>query len=68
MSKVVDFVFNGLGRMGYDDSAQTQLNKMNNGHSSYMLSNPYKANDGDAVALQSKFPTMNFNTTTQCNR
>lgn len=65
MSKVVDFVFNGLGRMGYDDSAQTQLNKMNNGHSSYMLSNPYKANDGDAVALQSKFPTMNFKGTHQ---
>lgn len=65
MSNVVNFVFNGLGRMGYDDSAQTQLNKMNNGHASYMLSNPYKANDGEAVALQSQFPTMNMKGTHQ---
>ena len=36
MSNVVNFVFNSLGRMGYDDSAQTQLNKMNNGHASYI--------------------------------
>ena len=65
MSNLVNFVFNGLGRTGYDDAAHTQLNKMNNGHSSYMLTNPYKANDGDAMALQAKFPTMNMKGTNQ---
>lgn len=65
MSQIVDFVFNNLGRIGYDDAQYTQDNMMNNRHSSYMLSNHFNVNDRDAVMMQTKFPTMNMKSTHQ---
>ena len=65
MSKVVDFVFNNLGRIGYDETAYTQTNIMNNSHSSYMLSNHSGVKDKEASDLQMKFPTMNLKGTHQ---
>ena len=60
MSKVVDFVFNNLGRMGFDEYNHTQDNVVNNAHSSYMLTNHNGVNDRDASLFQTKYPTMNM--------
>ena len=63
MSKAVDFMFNNLGRIGYDEYNYTQSNTMNNAHSQYMLSNLYKTNDRDATSLLTQYPTMNMKST-----
>lgn len=60
MSKVVDFVFNNLGRMGYDEYNHTQDNVMNNAFSSYMLTNHNGVHDKQASMLHTKYPTMNM--------
>lgn len=60
MSKAVDFMFNNLGRIGYDEYNYTQSNTMNNAHSQYMLSNLYKGSDRDASSLLTQYPTMNM--------
>ena len=39
MSNVVDFMFNNLSRIGQDHYNHTQDSFVNNGHSSYMLTN-----------------------------
>ena len=39
MSKVVDFVFNNISRIGQDEYNYTQDNLVNNGQSNYMLTN-----------------------------
>lgn len=65
MSQVVDFVFNNLGRIGYDEHNYTQDNLMNNAHSSYTLSNHFSPNDREATLFQSKFPTLNMKSTHQ---
>ena len=63
MSQVVDFMFNNLSRIGQDEIHYTQDNKMNNAHSSYMLSNYSKKNEKGAVEFQTNFPTMNMKST-----
>lgn len=65
MSNVVDFVFNNLGRIGYDEHNYTQDNVMNNKQSSYMLSNFANVQPKEASAMQVQFPTMNMKGTHQ---
>lgn len=61
MSKVVDFMFQNLGRIGNDDYSHTQDNIMNNAFSSYNLTNHANLKPRDSFLLQSKYPTMNMN-------
>jgi hypothetical protein len=65
MSQVMDFVFNNLGRMGYDEHAQTQSSVMNNAQASYVLTNLNHSDDRSASTMASKFPTMNMKSTHQ---
>ena len=45
MSKVVDFMFNNLSRIGQDEYNFTQDSMVNNGHASYMLTNLNQTNE-----------------------
>jgi hypothetical protein len=60
MSNVVDFMFNNLSRIGQDEYNYTQDNKMNNGYSSYMLTNLYNTNEKKAFQIASNHPTLNL--------
>ena len=60
MSKVVDFMFNNLSRIGQDEYNYTQDNLVNNSHSNYMLTNLNSTNDKKAVNFVSSQPTMNM--------
>lgn len=63
MSNVVDFMFNNLSRIGQDEYNYTQDNKMNNGYSSYMLTNLNNTNEKNAFGIASNHPTMNIKST-----
>ena len=65
MSNVVDFMFNNLSRIGQDHYNHTQDSFVNNGHSSYMLTNLNKTNEKKAVEVSTTYPTMNMKSTTQ---
>ena len=60
MSRVVDFTFNNLSRMGQDEYNYTQDSLANNSHSSYMLTNLYNKDEKKAAQLFTRYPTMNI--------
>jgi len=65
MSKVVDFMFNNLSRIGQDEYNFTQDSMVNNGHASYMLTNLNQTNEKKAVQMFTSHPTMNLKSTNQ---
>lgn len=60
MSKVVDFVFNNISRIGQDDYNYTQDNLVNNGQSNYMLTNLFSDDEKKSFNLATNHPTMNL--------
>ncbi len=58
MSKVVDYVFNNMARIGNDECSYTQNNLINNGHVGYTLYNPYNVDCASALNFATQQPQM----------
>ena len=65
MSQMVDFMFNNLSRIGQDPYNHTQDAAMNNGQSSYMLTNLNSKNDANSLNMMTIYPTMNLKSSNQ---
>ena len=65
MSKVVDYMFNGISRIGQDEFNYTQENLSNNNYSSYLLTNLNQTNEKGALDFLTNNPTMNLKSTNQ---
>ena len=65
MSQMVDFIFNNLSRIGQDPYNHTQDAAMNNGQSSYMLTNLNSKNDANSLNMMTIYPTMNLKSSNQ---
>ena len=65
MSKVVDYMFNGISRIGQDEFNYTQENLSNNNYSSYLLTNLNKTNEKGALDFLTNNLTMNLKSTNQ---
>ena len=65
MSKIVDFMFNNMSRIGEDDYNLTQDAQMNNGQASYNLTNLNNNNDNKMLDMMSKYPTISTKGTYQ---
>lgn len=65
MSKVVDYAFNNISRIGQDEYTYTQENIMNNQFSSYLLTNLNHTNEKGALDFVTSNPTMNLKSTHQ---
>jgi len=64
MSRVVDFTFNNMGRIGQDPYNYTQDTIMNNEQASYVLTN-LNGDYNKAMSVVSNFPTMNVKASNQ---
>ena len=58
MSKVVDFMFNNISRIGQDQYNFTQESQMNNAQASYNLTNLNTNNENKTMDFMTKYPTM----------
>ena len=65
MSEIVDFVFNNISRIGQDPYNHTQDATINNGTSSYLLTNLNQNNEKNSINIMTKYPTMNSKGTKQ---
>ncbi len=65
MSKVVDYMFNNISRIGQDEHNFTQENILNNNMSSYLLTNLNHTNEKGALDFLTNNPTMNLKSTHQ---
>ena len=65
MSKVVDYMFNNISRIGQDEHSFTQENILNNNLSSYLLTNLNHTNEKGALDFLTNNPTMNLKSTHQ---
>ena len=65
MSQMGDFMFNTLSRIGQDPYNHTQYAAMNNGKTSYMLTNLNSKNDANSLNMMTIYPTMNLKSSNQ---
>ena len=64
MSRIVDYGFNELSRIGYDETVFTQDNIMNKNMSNYMTYNPYSNNCLGGLDFAVKQPNVFVNKST----
>jgi len=61
MTTISDFLFNNVGRIGYDLTDNSQRNISNTMHANYMLENHFSKNTGNShVKFATLQPNMNF--------